>query len=100
MIKLICRECHFVGQFDWSGSSLELAKLKICPTCGKTLSFLKEAKLDEEKEKLSQVNISKLSTMSIQDRKEKLKERSNQHYEKHIKESKIYKDRAFFKNKD
>lgn len=80
---------------QWDGSNaLDLKNKTTCPHCNQKMKSI-----DSTKTRVSIHNVatSKLSTMSIIDRKQMLKKRSDDHYKKNIKDKKEYMDNQFIK---
>lgn len=100
-MKVICRnkDCsEFNKEVFYSSTSYRIissgrcvSKDIECPVC----------KIEREELKIEHpdgfsCNFQKIGSMSPQERKKVLKKRSNEHYQKHIKEKKQYLDRKIF----
>lgn len=92
-INTRCKNFNISTEIEWDGKTSSLESTLICPHCGSKREILKSV----NKPSLLNVNISPFSTMSVQERKQKLKERSNKHYQENIKDKKEYLDRHFNK---
>lgn len=82
---------------DWDGlHSYGLYILKQCPTCKKLRKYIPEVIENKEEQKETGFNVAfaKIGSMTPQERKKVLKKRSNEHFNKHLKERKEYLDRA------
>lgn len=102
-MKVECenRECsqfeEVVETKDWDGrDSYGLYLLRQCPVCHKKRKLVElESVPSETPIGFEKVSFGKISSMSMQDRKKILKKRSNEHFNKNIKERKEYLDRSF-----
>ena len=84
-MKYICEECDIERDFSSTTSIVVkgevVTKEAICPKCGKYMKYMREH------EGLP-TNIGKFNILTREEKKKKLKERSNEHFKKHIKEKK------------
>lgn len=80
---------------QWDGSDiLDLKYKTTCPNCHQKMKCIDSV---QHNNSVQNVVTSKLSTMSIMDRKQMLKKRSDDHYMRSIKSKKEYMDNQFIK---
>lgn len=84
ILKLQCPVCGQIKEREWDGcSSLKLAALRIC-TCGTRMNIMNELAPVTTAETLKSINSGKIASMTPQERKALLKQRSNRDFKKNI----------------
>ena len=84
ILKLQCPVCGQIEEKEWDGcSSLKLSNLRICK-CGTRMNIMNESTPATTAETLKSINSSKIASMTPQERKALLKQRSNRDFKKNI----------------
>lgn len=90
-----CERYQIEVEVQWDGSDVLNLKYKTtCPNCHQKMKCIDSV---QNNNSVQNVVTSKLSTMSIVDRKQMLKKRSDDHYMRSIKSKKEYMDNQFIK---
>ena len=85
ILKLLCSHCGVSYEREWDGhSSLKLSSLRICEHCGSKMSLTNETPTPTTSETLKSINSNKIDSMTPQQRKALLKQRSNRDFKKNI----------------
>lgn len=91
-----CKNHNIEIDIEWDGTNiLEFKEKTVCPICRQKMQCVED--FSQSKDSINNVATSKLSTMSILDRKTMLKQRSTDHYNRAIKDRKEYLDHEFIK---
>lgn len=94
-----CVENKITRIIKWDGmSSVQLSQSRECPQCGLPRSIM-DVVFKETENDFSSIGIGRIASMTPIERKQLLKKRSNDHYEKEIKPRKKYLDSEVFKPK-
>lgn len=91
-----CERYQIEVEVQWNGSdALDLKNKTMCPVCRDKMKCLDKSSATNSS--VQNITTSKLSTMSILERKEMLKKRSDDHYRRTIKNKKEFLDNQFIK---
>jgi len=100
-MKVICKnaECRtfdIEANIFWDGLDTYILYQRLsCPLCGKQREIISEP--EEKQSDLSTISFGKIAGMDIIEKKSFLKKRSNEHYQREIKERKQHMDNIFYK---